>query len=111
MADVYKTLGQVEGTTPEITPGWTNLYFIEYPAAVTVGVGGGDGWQAVRFDDWKGIQQGHKKAKKRPVELYNLKDDIGETNDLAAKQPELVARVKEIFTEAHVPSEHFSWKK
>ena len=32
MADVYKTLGQVVGTT-----GWTNLYFIEYPAAVTVG--------------------------------------------------------------------------
>ncbi|RKY12167.1 MAG: sulfatase [Planctomycetota bacterium] len=70
-----------------------------------------DGWQAVRFGDWKGIQQGHNKGQLRPVELYNLKDDIGETNDLAAKHPELVAKVARIFKEAHVPSEHFSWKK
>lgn len=67
------------------------------------------GWQAVRFGDWKGIQQGHNTGVKQPIELYNLKDDIGETNDLAAKRPELVAKVAKIFKEAHVPSEHFLW--
>lgn len=70
-----------------------------------------NGWQAVRFGDWKGIQQGHNKGKLQPVELYNLKDDIGETNDLAAKHPELVKKVKKIFKEAHVPSEHFLWNE
>lgn len=71
----------------------------------------GNGWQAVRFGDWKGIQQGHKTDKKLPVELYNLKDDIGEKNNIADKHPELVAKVKKIFKEAHTPSEHFIWEK
>ena len=45
--------------------------------------------------------------KKCPVELYNLKDDIGETNELIAKYSELTAKVEKLFEEAHVPSEHY----
>ena len=30
------------------------------------------------------------------AELYNLKDDIGETHNLAAKNPELVAKLKKM---------------
>jgi arylsulfatase A-like enzyme len=70
-----------------------------------------DGWQAVRFGDWKGIQQGHNTNAKQPIELYNLKDDIGETNNLAEQKPELAAKVEKIFKESHVPSDHFMWKK
>ena len=68
-----------------------------------------DGWQAVRFGDWKGIAHGHNTGQIQPIELYNLKDDIGETNNLAAKHPKLVARVEKIFNNAHVPSEHYLW--
>jgi len=39
--------------------------------------------------------------------LYNLKDDIGETNELIAKYSELTAKVEKLFEEAHVPSEHY----
>jgi len=69
------------------------------------------GWQAVRFGNWKGIQQGHNTGKRLPVELYNLKDDIGEKNNIADKHPKLAAKVEKIFKEAHTPSEHFVWGK
>jgi hypothetical protein len=44
------------------------------------------------------------------VPLYNLADDIGEKNDLAAKHPEIVARIEKIMTERHVPSAIFRLK-
>ncbi len=40
---------------------------------------------AVRQGDWKVLNPSSEKP-----ELYNLKDDISETNDLAAKHPEIV---------------------
>ncbi|VGO16216.1 Arylsulfatase [Pontiella desulfatans] len=42
---------------------------------------------AVRVGDWKLILKGHS------VELYNLADDIGETNNLADKMPDKVAEL------------------
>jgi len=44
--------------------------------------------QAVRFGDWKAVRNGPS----APVELYDLKNDPGETTDLAADRPEVVAR-------------------
>ncbi len=41
-----------------------------------------------REDDWKYIPQGR-------TELYNLSDDIGEKNDLAANMPELTSRLRD----------------
>ena len=34
------------------------------------------------------------------MELYNLKEDIGETTDVAADNPEVVARLNELLDEA-----------
>lgn len=46
--------------------------------------------QAVRFDDWKAVKNGPS-AK---VELYDLKTDAGESNDLAATKPEILAKAE-----------------
>jgi arylsulfatase A len=54
--------------------------------------------QAVRLGDWKAVKNGPD----QPVELYDLKTDTAEKNDLAAEKPELVARARALMTEAHV---------
>ncbi len=42
-----------------------------------------------------------------PMELYNLADDPGEGNDIAADHPEVIEEMERIFEEAHIPSEIF----
>jgi arylsulfatase A-like enzyme len=53
---------------------------------------------AVRNDDWKlQIAMGNKAdpaAKKFQPKLYNLRTDIGETNNVAAANPEIVAKLQ-----------------
>ncbi len=44
------------------------------------------GFEGVRQGDWKLVT----KSNKRNLELYNLKDDLGERNDLAEKHPEKI---------------------
>ena len=44
--------------------------------------------QAVRLDDWKGI----RRATTGVIELYDLSQDIGEANNIAATHPEIVER-------------------
>lgn len=63
-------------------------------------------WQgnlAVRMGDWKAI----KMSKKDNVEIYNLIEDIAETNDVAEQHPDLVAKAEQIFKEAHTYNENF----
>ncbi len=69
-----------------------------------------DGWRAARFGDWKAIQRGMHKKEHQPIEIYNINNDIGETNNLASKHPGLVEKAKQIFEESHIPSEHYVWK-
>lgn len=59
--------------------------------------------QAVRMKDWKGIYY----IDKDRFELYNLEEDISEENNLAGQYPEVVAQMKAIMEEEHVPSERF----
>jgi arylsulfatase len=67
------------------------------------------GQQAVRLGDWKGVRRNIHKGNTK-IELYNLKNDIGEKNDLAAQRPELVKRIEKIMAEQHWPSELFPFK-
>ena len=58
--------------------------------------------QAVLMDGhWKAIRLGRTDA---PVELYDLANDLGETKNLAAEKPEMVARAKELFVSARTES-------
>ena len=69
-----------------------------------------DGWRATRFGDWKAVQNMMNHGDKEPIELYNLKVDVGEQRDLAGVHPDMVAKAETIFRESHVPSGHFIWK-
>jgi arylsulfatase A-like enzyme len=57
--------------------------------------------QGVRLGSWKGIRMPMTTG---PIELYDLKTDLGETKDVAKEHPDVVARIKAIMDEAHVPS-------
>ncbi len=62
------------------------------------------GRRAVRFGDWKAVQQGLNKPKAGDVELFDLKSDPAEKSDLAASHPDEVARALRYFQEAHTDS-------
>jgi arylsulfatase A len=63
--------------------------------------------QAVRAGDWKGVRNGLGE----PLQLYNLKTDLGENDDVAAKNPEIVARLEAILKSARSDSERWVPKK
>lgn len=65
------------------------------------------GKQAVRRGDWKAVRLDVIKNPARPIELYNLAEDIGETHDVAAEHPEIVAQLAEVMRTAHTDSEQF----
>ncbi len=59
--------------------------------------------QAVRWDDWKAVRF----VKDGRVELYNLKNDLGETRNVAAQYTGVLGRMKLIMAMARRPSERF----
>ncbi|MDY7396046.1 arylsulfatase [Aureibaculum sp. 2210JD6-5] len=64
------------------------------------------GQVAIRMGDWKVIRQNLKNDKKEPtLELYNLKDDPQELNNIAEKHPEILEKAAKIFSEQHEDSE------
>lgn len=70
------------------------------------------GQQMVRIGDWKGVRQGlmPKGKNAKPdlhIELYNLAEDIGETKDVSAEHPEIIARMERLMREQHTPSPDF----
>jgi arylsulfatase A-like enzyme len=62
---------------------------------------------AVRMGEWKAVKRDMDLVPQGSTELYRLTDDIGETNDLAISNPEIVKKLEEIMNEAHKPSEIF----
>ncbi len=60
--------------------------------------------QAVRFGDWKAVRHGLDK----PIELYYLKTDSGETRDVATSNPAVVRRIEAILAGARSDSD--VWK-
>jgi arylsulfatase A-like enzyme len=59
--------------------------------------------QAVRMGDWKAVRP----QASAPLELYNLSTDPGEQQNVAAKHPEIVARIEEYLKTARTESEHW----
>ncbi len=61
--------------------------------------------RAVRTGDWKAVILPGK-----PLELYDLSKDIGETRDVAADHPDIVARVEAFLKTARTDSERWPGK-
>lgn len=59
--------------------------------------------QSVRLGDWKGYRLGTK----APLELYDLKADPAEKQDIAAAHPEIVKKIEAIMLAEHTPSPHY----
>ena len=57
--------------------------------------------QAVRMGDWKAVR---KPMITGQIELYDLKHDPAETNDMAESRPDIVARIDAIMKREHQPS-------
>ena len=60
--------------------------------------------QAVRWGKWKAVRHGPG----QPLELYDLAADLGETKDVAARHPEVVARIEAYLKTAR--SESANWQ-
>ena len=60
----------------------------------------GDGWVAVRWGDWKGLLREASKGNTR-MELYDVKNDLLEEQDVAADHPDIVARMWEFIRASH----------
>lgn len=60
--------------------------------------------QAVRLGEWKGVRVA---SRSRPIELYDLRTDPGEKTDVAARNPDVVARIAQIMQSARVDSKTF----
>ena len=60
--------------------------------------------------DWKAIRTGLKQKRgSTKIQLYNLKEDIGERRNIAGKHPEVVEKIKEYLktaTDDYRPYEH-----
>ena len=54
--------------------------------------------QAIRFGDWKAVIAGPRK----PMELYDLANDPGETKDLAPGRPDLVSKARALMESARM---------
>lgn len=71
------------------------------------------GQQCVRVADWKAVRQNLNSnpevSNLRPgdIELYNLRDDPGETNDVAERHPDIAARLSKLMKKQHVKSALF----
>jgi uncharacterized sulfatase len=62
--------------------------------------------QAVRAGQWKGVRKGVK----GPLELYDLTADRGEVHDVAAKHPDIVAKLTELLDTSRTPDEQWPVK-
>jgi arylsulfatase A-like enzyme len=67
------------------------------------------GRQAIRKDNWKLVK--YNVNKNGTYQLYNLKNDLGETNDLALTMVDKVAELAKILESSRTESNVFKFKK
>ncbi|MEM7313131.1 MAG: arylsulfatase [Planctomycetota bacterium] len=66
------------------------------------------GIAAIRDGDWKALRRSLNRNKALPWELYNLKDDRNETEDLASQHPEVVKRLEKMYVASRTVEPDFT---
>ena len=61
------------------------------------------GKRAIRDGNWKAVQL-EMQTSPQPIELYDLSNDLGEADNIAAEHPDVVARLAAQMDAAHQPS-------
>jgi len=61
------------------------------------------GQQSIRVGDWKAVRKDLRDGNLE-VELYNLCSDVGEQNNVAQEQPEVLTRLSTLMQQQHVAS-------
>jgi len=69
------------------------------------------GKQAVRMGYWKGVRNGVGANPDGPIELYDLRRDLGEKTNIAGKHPDVVKKIAELMKRAHTDSPMWSFGK
>jgi hypothetical protein len=67
--------------------------------------------QAIRTGKWKLIRYRDNKSGKHDVQLYDLEKDIGEENNLAEKNPEVVSQCIKLMDAQHEESPYYPIEK
>lgn len=67
------------------------------------------GRQAVRQGKWKAVRYNVFKSPDGPLELYDLENDIGEENNIALTNQDVVAKMEAILKAARTPSDIFTF--
>jgi arylsulfatase A-like enzyme len=65
------------------------------------------GRQAVRKGNWKAVKLNAATDPEARIELFDLANDLGETNNVADAHPDVVEEMARLLEEAHEPSEVF----
>jgi len=100
--DVLPTVAEIAGVeAPEDTDGISMLPVLlgrtlKQPRFLYWEFHEGSSKQAVRMDKWKAVRL----APSRPIELYDLSQDIGEEDNIADKHPRIIKRVEQILAQA-----------
>ena len=63
--------------------------------------------QAIRMGDWKAVRP----QADEPLELYDLKNDLGEKKNVAADHPDVVAKMEQLFKNARTDAPEWPIKK
>lgn len=67
------------------------------------------GKQALIQGEWKVIRLGAIQDRQAPIELYNLKKDPGEVNNLAEDLPEKAKAMTQLLDSVRTPNDHFNF--
>ncbi|MEZ0268430.1 MAG: arylsulfatase [Phycisphaerae bacterium] len=114
--DVLPTLSELSGAEPGRPVGTDGVSLVptllgrgeqKQPEYLYWEQGGYGGNQAVRLGDWKGVRTGLRKNENAPVQLYDLKSDVGESRDVAKENPDVVKRFEQILKDGRTDSPDF----
>jgi len=108
--DIMPTFGEIAGKTSGFRTDGTSIYPVMKGAKVKT-----DRFlyweffelgfeQGVRYGRWKAVKRHHK------LELYDIKTDIGETNDVAAAHPDVVKKIEDYLLTARTDSPYWTVK-